>query len=88
MKVYIMRITDAYIFDAGDVSEDQAKLLATNFYKANARKIPFTPVEHYLITAENQLVPNEKFSKIMDMPNLFGLDELRGTDGSTFHSSS
>jgi hypothetical protein len=87
MKAYILRVTDAYSFDVPTDNEDDVKLAVTNYFKSvGLHNIPFKPIEHYLIMSEKQFVSDKKMAKIMDMPNMFGLEELK-KDGNDSHSA-
>ena len=87
MKAYILRVTDAYIIDLPDNNnEDKVKLFVTNYLHTHLRDIPFKPLEHYIIMTENQFVSDQQLAKIMDLPNVFGLEELKGDSSGNFSS--
>lgn len=88
MKAYILRVTDAYTIDFPDnESEDKIKLFALNFLRDHKmRDIPFKPIEHYIVMTSKQFVSDEQMAKIADMPDLFGLEELKGGNNGNISS--
>ena len=77
MRVYILRVTDAYMINLpNNDNEDLVKLFANNYLHTHMPDIPFKPIEHYLIMTEKQFVSDEQLAKIVDMPNLLDLDKM------------